>query len=265
MAPADHPTRAILGPSMEARHPMAEFATQPGPERERAIASAELALSLAELLRAGALLPDVLAAVAARRSQNHDPLAPVFERIARGVRDDGLSLFEAVHQEHRVFTRRFVAVLALANLGGQLFRAFVKRLREFVQVFNALPPEALNDFPPMADEVREFCFFLGHLIFEKASQAEVQQWLPRIFTPKIRLAATHTLARFYDQGLLLSRAFARTPPFNDPEMVLAVEAGEQISRVGAELIDLAHWLDQRRILEERLRFGEILVPRRLTR
>ncbi len=243
--------------------------TKPGDEdrrrraRERAIASAALSLSLAELLRAGTLLPQALTAVALQRRQRGDPMAAVFERVAVAVRDEGQSLFEAVQRERAAFTQRFVAILALANLGGPLFRAFVRRLREFVLEFNALPPEALDDFPPMQDEVREFCFFFGHLTHEEASQPEIQRWLPLIFTPRLRLVATHVLARFYDQGLLLSEAFLRTPPFNDAEMVLAVQAGEDLNRVGRELIDLADWLIQRRILEERLRWGELLVPQDL--
>lgn len=228
--------------------------------RERAVASAELALSLAELLRAGSVLPRALTAMGARRRQQGDPDAAVFERIAVAVRDQGRSLFEAVLTERAAFTPRFVAVLALANLGGPLFRTVVRRLREWVTDFNALPPEEGEDFPPFQDEVREFCFLLGHLTAEGASQPEVQRWLPQVFTPRLRLLATHVLARFYDQGLLLSEAFARTPPFNDPEMVLAVQAGEEYNRVGRELIELADWLAARRRLEERLRFGDYLQP-----
>jgi type II secretory pathway component PulF len=232
----------------------------PRTPRERAIASAGLALSLAELLRAGTGLAPAVTAIAARRRQASDPLAPVFERIALAVREEGRSLFQAVVQEKRLFTDRLLALLALANLGGPLFKIFVERLGRAVRDFNALPPEALDDFPPVPDEVQEFCFLLGHLANEKASQPEVQRWLPRVFTPKLRLQATLVLARFYDQGLLLSEAFARTPPFNDPEMILAVQAGEQVNRVGSELIELAHWLAQRRVLEQRLRLTEFVVP-----
>lgn len=251
--------------------PVALQETKPGDEnrrrraRERAIASAELSLSLSELLRAGTMLPQALGAVAGQRRQRGDPFAAVFERIAVAVRDEGQSLFQAVANEKGVFTQRFVAILALANLGGPLFRTFVRRLREFVQEFNQLPPDALDDFPPMKDEVREFCFFFGHLTQEEASQPEIQRWLPLIFTPRPRLVATHLLARFYDQGLLLSEAFQRTPPFNDPEMILAVQAGEELNRVGRELIDLADWLVQRRMLEERLRWGDLLTPGNLGR
>ena len=251
--------------------PVGPQETKPGGDdrrrraRERAIASAELSLSLAELLRAGTLLPHALAAIADQRRQRGDPLAAVFARIAVAVRDEGQSLFQAVANEKAVFTQRFVAILALANLGGPLFRTFVRRLREFVQEFNQLPPDALDDFPPMKDEVREFCFFFGHLTHEGVSQPEIQRWLPLIFTPKLRLVATHVLARFYDQGLLLSEAFLRTPPFNDAEMVLAVQAGEEMNRVGRELIDLADWLVQRKILEERLRWGDLLLPENLGR
>ena len=224
------------------------------------MASAELVLSLAELLRARTLLPQAVTAIAAQRRHRGDPLAPVFERIADGVRDGGLSLFEAVARDKPAFTPRLVAILALANLGGPLFRTFVQRLRECVHEFNTLPPEALDDFPPMQDEVREFCFFFGHLVHQKASQPEIQRWLPLIFTSRLRLVTTHLLARFYDQGLLLSEAFRRTPPFNDPEMILAVEAGEAFNRLGLELIELADWLVQRRLLEERLRLGDLVTP-----
>lgn len=217
--------------------------------RSRAIASAKLALSLAELLRAGTGIPQALTAIAARRRQADDALAPVFGRIA-----------QAVFEEKRVFTERFLAILALANLSGPLFKTFIERLRQAVGDFNALPPDALDDFPPVQDEVQEFCFFLGHLANERASQPEVQRWLPRVFTPRLRLQATLVLARFYDQGLLLSEAFARTPPFNDPEMVLAVQVGEEINRVGRELIELARWLAERRALEERLRLTDFIVP-----
>lgn len=229
-------------------------------QQQRAVASAELALSLAELLRAGALLPDTLTAIAGRRRGRNDPLAPVFGRIATAVRDDGWSLFQAVQHEQAVFTSRFVALLAVANLGGPVFRAFVGRFRGFVERFNALPPDEAGDFPPLEDEVREFCFHFGHLTIERASQPAIQQWLPRVFTGQVRLAVTHLLARFYNQGLLLSEAFRRTPPFDDAEMVLAVEAGEQINRTGAELIELADWLRQRRLLEERFRAAELILP-----
>lgn len=228
--------------------------------RERAFASAELALSLAELLRAGTGVPQALTAIAARRRWAKDRLAPVFERIAVAVREEGKSPVQAVMQEKGVFSDRFIAVLALANLGGPLFKTFIEWSRQAVMKFNTLPSHALNDFPPMADEVEEFCFFLGHLINERASQPEIQRWLPRIFTPKLRLPATLVLARFYDQGLLLSEAFARTPPFNDPEMILAVQAGEQLNRVGRELIELSRWLAERRALQERLRLGDYVVP-----
>lgn len=228
--------------------------------RARAIASAEVSLALAQLLRAGARLPEVVSAMATRRRQINDVATPAFERIAAGVRDGGQSLFQAIRREQALFTPRFIAVLALANLGGPLFRTFVHRLREFVDDFNELPAEAAVDFPPLSDERREFCFFLGHLTHEKASQAEIQHWLPRMFTPRLRLVATHVLARFYDQGLELSEAFQRTPPFNDAEMVLAIEAGERMNRVGLELIELADWLTHRRRLEERLRFGDYLQP-----
>lgn len=233
---------------------------RPRTSRERAIVSAEVALGLAELLRAGTGLPQAVTAMAARRRQAGDPLAPVFERIALAVREEGRTLFQAVSLEKRLFTDRFVALLALANLGGPLFKTIVERLGQAVRDFNLLPPEALEDFPPMRDEVQEFCFLLGHLANERASQPEIQRWLPRVFTARLRLQATLVLARFYEQGLLLSDAFLRTPPFNDPEMVLAVQAGEQVNRVGRELIELAHWLAQRRLLEERLRLTEFVVP-----
>lgn len=233
--------------------------------RERAIASAELALSLAELLRARSLLPQAVTAIAAQRRHRGDSLAPVFERMAVGIRDEGLSLFDAVAREKAAFTPRLVAILALANLGGPLFRVFVQRLHALVHEFNALPAtEPVEDFPVMPDEVREFCFFFGHLVHEKASQPEIQRWLPQVFTVRLRLVTTHLLARFYDQGLLLSEAFRRTPPFNDPEMILAVEAGEAFNRLGLELIELADWLVQRRRLEERLRLGDLVVRPKLS-
>lgn len=224
------------------------------------MASAGLALSLTELLRAGALLPNTLTAIAESRRARNDPVAPAFTRMARAVRGDGWSLFQAVQREQAFFSPRFVALLALANLGGPVFRAFVGRFRGFVERFNALPVEEGTDFPVLDDEVREFCFHFGHLTMEKASQPAIQQWLPRVFTSRLRLAVTHLLSRFYDQGLLLSEAFRRTPPFHDAEMVLAVEAGEQVNRTGAELIELADWLRQRRLLEERLRASELILP-----
>jgi type II secretory pathway component PulF len=224
------------------------------------VASAGLALSLTELLRAGALLPDTLNAIAESRRARQDPLAPVFLRMAKAVQADGWSLFQAVQREQAEFSPRFVALLAVANLGGPVFRAFVGRFREFVERFNDQPVGEGTDFPILDDEVREFCFHFGHLTMEKASQPAVQQWLPKVFTHRMRLAVTHVLSRFYDQGLLLSEAFRRTPPFDDPEMVLAVEAGEQINRTGAELIELADWLRQRRLLEERLRTADLILP-----
>ncbi|MCX8109334.1 MAG: hypothetical protein N3G20_11085 [Verrucomicrobiae bacterium] len=228
--------------------------------RERAFASAELALSLAELLRAGAGLPQALMAIAARRRWAKDRLAPVFERIAVAVCEEGKSPVQAVMQERGVFSDRFIAILALANLAGPLFKTFIEWSRQAVLRVNALPPHDMNDFPPMTDEVQEFCFFFGHLLNERASQPEIQRWLPRIFTTKLRLQATLVLARFFEQGLLLSEAFARTPPFNDPEMVLAVQAGEQLDRVGRELIELSRWWAERRALQERLRLTDYVVP-----
>lgn len=241
-------------------------AQPPGPagtnaRRERAVNSAQLALSLSELLRTGALLPDVFRAIADRRQQAGDPLAPLFDRMARGIRDDGLSLFEVVVREKRRFTSRFMAYLALANLNGQVLRACIGRLRGMVRRFNELPAGEDGDFPPLGDEVLEFCHLFGHLTREKASQSAIQQWLPQVFTARLRLPATLVLGRFYDQGLLLSEAFQKTPPFDDPEMVLAVQAGEELNRVGEELIELADWLDQRRRLEERLRWNDLVLSR----
>jgi hypothetical protein len=250
-------TRETCGP---ADKPSPPGAGSPAPAPSRAIASAHLALSLAELLRAGSLIPDALAAWAAAQSR-HDPAgAAPFQRIADAVRCAGLSLSEAAHRERASFTPRFLAILSLANLSGQLFRTFLQRLREFARDFHDLPPAAQADFPPMTDEVREFCFFFGHLTVERASQPETQRWLPRIFTPRLRLPATHLLARFFDQGLLLSDALARTPPFDDPEIILAVQAGEERNRVGAELVQLADWLVERRRLRERLRCLDCVLP-----
>jgi len=232
--------------------------------RERAFTSAELALALAELLRAGTLLPEALAAIAARRRQQQDTCAPEFERIAVGVTEEGRSLFEAIHAEKAWFTPRFMAVMALANLGGQVFQVFVGRLREWVSDFSEMPADKAVDFPPLKSEVREFCFLFGHLTIERVSQPEVQRWLPRVFTPKLRLPATHVLARFFDQGLLLSEAFERTPPFNDPEMVLAIQSGEALNRVGQGLLELADWLVERERLEERMRLSDWVVPIRPT-
>jgi type II secretory pathway component PulF len=230
--------------------------------RDRALASAGLALGLAELLRSGTRAPEALVAIAARHRQQKDSWAPALERVALGVRDGGRSLFEAVHAERHSFTPRFVAVLALANLGGTLFRIFVGRLRDYVRHLPELPPAALPEFPWMRNEVREFCFYFGHLTVERASQTEVQQWLPRIFTPRLRLPVSHLLGRFFDQGLLLSDAFAKTSPFQDPEMVLAIQAGEECNQVGRELLALADWLQERETLEERLRLTEWILPDR---
>jgi type II secretory pathway component PulF len=79
---------------------------------------------------------------------------------------------------------------------------------------------------------------------------------------KLRLPVTRLLARFFDQGLLLSEAFARTPPFHDPEMVLVIQAGEESNQVGRELLALADWLQEREALEERLRLTEWILPDR---
>jgi type II secretory pathway component PulF len=229
-------------------------------KHERAHTSAAFALSLAELLRAGAKTPRALTAMAARHRQQRDPDAPVFERIAIAVREEGRTLAEAVRTERTFFTSRFVAALTLANLGGQLFRVFVQRLREYVPLFQAASPSAELDFPVMHNETSEFCFFFGHLILERASQPEVHLWLPRMFSPQLRLPATHLLGRFYDQGLLLSQAFARTSPFNDPEMVLAIRVGEELNKVGRELLTLANWLLEREKLEERMRMTDWVLP-----
>jgi hypothetical protein len=242
-------------------HPPAD-ADSLGPHSQhgRAHASAALTLSLAELLRAGAKTPRALTAMAARHRQQGDPYAPVFERIAVAVREEGRTLAEAVRAERSFFTPRFVAAMTLANLGGQLFRVFVQRLRECVPLFQSTSPSPTLDFPLMKNETSEFCFFFGHLILERASQPEVHQWLPRMFSPHLRLPVIHLLARFYDQGLLLSQAFGRTPPFNDPEMVLAVRVGEELNKVGRELLTLAHWLGEREKLEERLRLVDWILP-----
>jgi type II secretory pathway component PulF len=235
-------------------------AAQPADAWKRALASADLALGLAELLRAGTRAPEALTAIAARHRQRDDPWAPVLERIAVGVREEGRSLFEAVHAERQTFTPRFVAVLALANLGGMLFRVFVGRLRDYLRPLPELAPPALPEFPWMQNEMREFCFYFGHLTVERASQPEVQRWLPRIFSPKLRLPVTHLLGRYFDQGILLSEACAKTPPFHDPEMVLALQAGEESNQVGRELIALADWLREREELEARLRWSEWVLP-----
>ena len=227
---------------------------------ERATASAVFTLSLAELLRAGAKTPRALTAMAARHRRERAPYAPVFERIAVAVREEGRTLAQAIHAERLHFTPRFVAAFTLANLGGELFRVFVQRLRDTLPSFEAVPPSPTSDFPVMANETCEFCFFFGHLILERASQPEVHQWLPRMFSPRLRLPVTHVLGRFFDQGLLLSQAFARTPPFNDPEMVLAVQVGEELNQVGRELLSLARWLVERDRLEERLRMVDWILP-----
>jgi hypothetical protein len=231
-------------------------------DRSRALASAALALGLAELLRSGTRAPEALAAIAARHRQQKDPWAPVLEQVAVGVRDEGRSLFDAVHAERHAFTPRFVAVLALANLGGTLFRVFVGRLRDYVRGLPEVSAASLHEFPWMRNEVREFCFYFGHLTVERASQTEVQHWLPQIFTPKLRLPVTHLLGRFFDQGILLSEAFAKTPPFHDAEMVLAIQAGEESNQVGRELLALADWLREREALEQRLRLNEWILPDR---
>jgi len=241
-------------------HPTGAASFGPRSPHERAHTSAAFTLSLAELLRAGAKTPDALTAMAARHRQQGDRYAPVFERIAVAVREEGRTLAEAVRAERPFFTPRFVAALTLANLGGQLFRVFVQRLRDTVPLFQSAAPSPTLDFPLMENETSEFCFFFGHLILERASQPEVHHWLPRMFSPRLRLPVTHLLGRFYDQGLLLSQACTRTPPFNDPEMVLAVRVGEELNQVGRELLTLAHWLVEREKLEERLRFVDWILP-----
>lgn len=229
-------------------------------QRERAYASAAFTLSLAELLRAGAKTPRALTAMAARHRRQRDGYAPVFERIAVAVREEGRTLAEAIQAERRHFTPRWVAALTLANLGGQLFRVFVQRLREYVPLLEATPPSAVIEFPVMRNETSEFCFFFGHLILERASQPEVHHWLPQMFSARLRLPVTHLLGRFFDQGIPLSQAFTRTPPFDDPEMVLAIRVGEEFNKVGQELLTLAHWLIERESLEERLRMVDWILP-----
>lgn len=236
-----------------------------GPSRlpspsQRALASAAFALSLSELLRAGARTPRALTAMAARHRQQEDAWSPVFDRIAVAVREEGRTLFEAVHAERRFFTPRFVALLALANLSGQLFHRLVGRLRDYVQEFQGTTPSLALDFPQMRNEIHEFCFLFGHLILERASQPAVQEWLPKVFTAQLRLPVTLLLGRFFDQGILLSAAMGRTPPFNDPEMILAVRVGEELNRVGRELLALADWLVERERIEERLRGVEWILP-----
>jgi type II secretory pathway component PulF len=229
-------------------------------QHERAHHSATFTLSLAELLRAGAKTPRALTAMAARHRDQNTPHAPVINRIATAVREQGLSLAQAIKQERQHFTPRFLAAITLANLGGQLFKTFVDRLHQSVQLFLDAPPDSQPDFPIFRNEPSEFCFLFGHLIVERASQPDIQQWLPKVFSQQLRLPATHLLARFFDQGILLSNAFSKTPPFHDPEMILAVRVGEEINQVGRELISLSRWIVEREQLEERLRMIDWILP-----
>ncbi|MFM1945017.1 MAG: hypothetical protein RI897_3999 [Verrucomicrobiota bacterium] len=229
-------------------------------QHERAHHSAAFTLSLAELLRAGAKTPRALTAMAARHRDQNTPHAPVIDHIATAVRERGLSLAQAIRQQRHYFTPRFLATITLANLGGQLFKTFVDRLHESVQLFVDSPPDSLPDFPVFRNEPSEFCFLFGHLIIERASQPEIQHWLPQVFSQQLRLPVTHLLARFFDQGILLSNAFSKTPPFHDPEMVLAVRVGEEINQVGRELINLSRWIVEREKLEERIRMIDWILP-----
>jgi hypothetical protein len=255
------PSRDNLAP-MAPKDPACAEAPQTGTPSpgERAHVSAVFVLSLAELLRGGARTPRALTAMAARHRQQGDVYAPVFERIAIAVREEGNTLADALHTERRFFTPRFLAAMTLANLGGELFRVFVQRLRGYVPAFQAAPPTPAPDFPVMQNETSELCFLFGHLILERASQPEIQQWLPRVFSPAMRLPVTHLLGRFFDQGLPLSQSCLKTPPFNDPEVVLAVRVGEERNQVGRELLSLAQWLIERDRLEERLRMLDWILP-----
>jgi hypothetical protein len=112
--------------------------------------------------------------------------------------------------EKAAFTPRLVAILALANLGGPLFARSFSGCAVRPE-FNALPSTAIEDFPVMRDEVR-------------SSASSSGTWCGEGFATDVSAAAASVhvsgafgddapaLARFYDQGLLLSKPFAGRRP-----------------------------------------------------
>ena len=225
-----------------------------------AFATAEFAHSLWGLIRAGATLPQALDAIAKQRRADDCPEAPIFERIASDVRSHGLSLPAAIQAQRPFFSSRLVATLALANLSGRLFRVLTEHLAEQARYFSELPPSADREFPVVADEIREFFFYLGHLLVQRAAPHEVQHWMPLLFSPMLRGEVTYTLIRFFEKGLRLSEALRLSKSFQDEELITQVEASETLDMLGPVLVDIPSWLDQRRRLEDQLRYLDMVRP-----
>jgi type II secretory pathway component PulF len=220
--------------------------------------AAKFAHSLWGLVRAGGTLPQALAAIAAQRSVDASPDASLYERIAMEIRDNGQPLFAALQKERGFYSNRMVATLALANLSGVLFKTFVHHLHDQARYFVTLPPETVIEFPVVEDELREFFYYMGHLLVQRAAPDEVLRWLPSIFSTAFRGDVTYILLRFFDKGLRLSEALRLSRHFQDEELIAQIEASEGFDLLGSVLTEIPDWLDQRRRLEERLRYVDML-------
>jgi type II secretory pathway component PulF len=220
--------------------------------------SAQFAHSLWGLIHAGASLPQALDAIAAQRRAGRDPAAPIYARIAYNIRGNGVTLHEALQAERPFFSSRLVAALALGDLSGFLFKTFVRHLDEQARYFSGLPPETAAEFPIVADEFREFFFYLGHLLVQRADPAAVQRWMPIMFSTVFRGDIAYVLLRFFEKGLRLSEALRVSRCFQDEEIIVQIEAAENLSMLGPILLEIPEWLDQRQRLEEQLRYLDML-------
>ena len=228
------------------------------PDGHAACSSAKFAHSLWGLVHAGATLPQALDAIAAQRATAGDPDALLYAKIARAICDNGLPLYAAIQAERGFFSSRMVASLALANLSGMLFKSFVRHLHDQSLYFATLPPEAAVEFPIVVDELREFFYYMGQLLVQRACPDEVLRWLPLIFSPAFRGDVTYILLRFFEKGLRLSEALRLSKNFQDEELIAQIEASESLDLLGPVIIEIPGWLDQRKRLDEQMRYVDML-------
>ena len=231
--------------------------------REKGLAAcstAKFAHSLWGLIHAGASLPQALDAIARQRRADRDPEVAVYEKLAYDIRNNGLPLYAALQMQRGFFSGRLIATLALGNLSGFLFKILVRHLDEQARYFAELPPDKAGEFPVVADEFREFFFHLGHLLVQRAAPHQVQRWLPLVFSPVFRGDVTYLLMRFFDKGLRLSDALRLSKCFQDEELITQIEAAEDLNMTGPIVLEIPDWLDQRRRLDEQLRYVDMLRP-----
>jgi hypothetical protein len=71
---------------------------------------------------------------------------------------------------------------------------------------------------------------------------------------------TYILMRFFEKGLRLSDALRLSKCFQDEELVTQIEAAEDLNMTGPIILEIPDWLDQRRRLDEQLRYLDMLRP-----